>query len=327
MKELFIIRDKLNHIFREYETWFLIFAKFIGMLFVFSYVNSELGYFTALDSIAVNVLLSLICSIIPGSFSVFIVALVILAHMVKLSVLLSLLVLVVMVVLYLMFLKFAPEQSVVLLAVPVLMQYDLHYMVPVLAGMFFSPYAVVPAVIGMFMVRFLKYTCEASAMTGTGMSFNLDGMVAALNSIAGQITADREIWFYAIIAAVTMAVIFMLSQLSFDYAWYAAIAAGAVSEIVVTFLCAAVLGIEVRIAGVIIGTLLGMILAVILQFMKCAVDYSRKEYVQFEDDDYYYYVKAVPKISVSQSEVNTLKLNIHGKSAQKEVTTSQQDEE
>jgi hypothetical protein len=31
------------------------------------------------------------------------------------------------------------------------------------------------------------------------------------------------------------------------------------------------------------------------------VDYTRIENVQFEDDDYYYYVKAVPKVTVSDS--------------------------
>lgn len=313
MKELFIVREKVNHFIREYETWFLIIAKFIGMMFVFTYVNSELGYFEILNSISVNVLLSLICSILPGSFSVFIVAAVIMAHMVKLSVLLAMLVLVVMVILYLLFLKFASDQSAVLLAVPVLMQYDMHYLIPVLAGMFFTPYAVVPAVIGLFMVKFLKYTCEASAMTGTGMSFNLDGMIAVLNSIIGQITVDRDVWLYAIIGVATMSVIFVIRQFSFDYAWYVAIAAGGVTEIIATFLCAAALGVDVRIVSVIIGTAVGVLLAVVLQFMKCAVDYSRKEYVQFEDDDYYYYVKAIPKISVSQPEMNTVKLNIRKK--------------
>lgn len=332
MKELFVMRDKINHVIREYETWFLIIAKFIGMMFVFTYVNSELGYFEALNSMVMNVLLSLICSIVPGSFLVFIVAAVILAHMVKLSVLLSLLVVVVMIIVYLLFLKFAPEQSAVLLAVPVLMQYDLHFMIPVLAGMFFSPYAAVPAVIGLFMVKFLGYTCEASSMTGTGMSFNLDGLLAALNSIIGQITSDREVWLYVIIAAVTMAVIYVIGQFSFDYAWYVAIAAGAVAEIISAFLCAAALGVNVHIAGVIIGTILGAALAVVLQFMKCAVDYSRKEYVQFEDDDYYYYVKAIPKISVSQTEMNTVKLNAGKKTAKagtarKKVINSQDDEE
>ena len=32
------------------------------------------------------------------------------------------------------------------------------------------------------------------------------------------------------------------------------------------------------------------------------MDYTRTEKVQFEDDDYYYYVKAVPKIKVTVSD-------------------------
>ena len=33
------------------------------------------------------------------------------------------------------------------------------------------------------------------------------------------------------------------------------------------------------------------------------MDYSRVEKVQFEDDEYYYYVKAVPKLSVTAPEI------------------------
>ncbi len=32
------------------------------------------------------------------------------------------------------------------------------------------------------------------------------------------------------------------------------------------------------------------------------VDYSRAEYLQYEDDEYYYYVKAIPKMRISRPE-------------------------
>lgn len=309
MTEIFVMRDRINRFVKEYETWFLIIAKFIGMMFVFSCVNSQLGYFEVLNNPMVNILLALICSIIPGSFSVFIVAAVIAAHMVKLSVLLAVLTVVVMLIVYLMFLKFAPGQSVVLLAVPVLMQYNLHYMIPILAGMYFSPYAVVPAVIGLFMVKFLGYACAAVSMTGTGMSINLEGATEAISTIFGQLADDKSIWSYAIAAAVTMTVVYLISQLSFDYAWYAAIVAGAAAEIIVTFFCAAAFGTELNIIMTNVGIIIGTLLAVFLQFMKCAVDYSRKEYIQFEDDDYYYYVKAVPKMNIAAPDVKVQKIN------------------
>ena len=55
--------------------------------------------------------------------------------------------------------------------------------------------------------------------------------------------------------------------------------------------------------------LLSLLLAVVLQFFVFNVDYSRTEKVQFEDDEYYYYVKAVPKIVVSKPEKKVKQIN------------------
>ena len=40
----------------------------------------------------------------------------------------------------------------------------------------------------------------------------------------------------------------------------------------------------------------------IAEFFFLSVDYSRTETLQFEDDEYYYYVKAVPKVGVTLPE-------------------------
>ena len=46
-----------------------------------------------------------------------------------------------------------------------------------------------------------------------------------------------------------------------------------------------------------------VIIAEILEFFLFHVDYSRTENLQFEDDEYYYYVKAVPKMSIARKDV------------------------
>ena len=50
----------------------------------------------------------------------------------------------------------------------------------------------------------------------------------------------------------------------------------------------------------VIGAVISAAIVKLLQFFIFNVDYSRTEYVQFEDDEYYYYVKAVPKIAVAK---------------------------
>ena len=56
-------------------------------------------------------------------------------------------------------------------------------------------------------------------------------------------------------------------------------------------------------------------MAFVLKFLFFNVDYTRVERVQFEDDEYYYYVKAVPKISVTQSKKQIKQFNRKTKSA------------
>ena len=57
-------------------------------------------------------------------------------------------------------------------------------------------------------------------------------------------------------------------------------------------------------------TVLSIAIVFVLQFFILAVDYSRTEYTQFEDDDYYYYVKAVPKIKVTATDVRVKHINV-----------------
>lgn len=59
---------------------------------------------------------------------------------------------------------------------------------------------------------------------------------------------------------------------------------------------------DISIIGLILGSIVSVLLVKVLQFFVFNVDYSRTEMVQFEDDEYYYYVKAVPKNTVATPE-------------------------
>ena len=52
------------------------------------------------------------------------------------------------------------------------------------------------------------------------------------------------------------------------------------------------------------------------------MDYSRTEKVQFEDDDYYYYVKAVPKMTVAAQTKTVKKINTQSRTASSKTNSS-----
>ena len=59
----------------------------------------------------------------------------------------------------------------------------------------------------------------------------------------------------------------------------------------------------------ILGVILGAGVSYICSIVFFALDYNRTEYVQYEDDEYYYYVKAVPKITVASEDVTVKHIN------------------
>ena len=51
--------------------------------------------------------------------------------------------------------------------------------------------------------------------------------------------------------------------------------------------------------GFIIGFVINILYTFLLLTLVLSMDYKRTEEVQFEDDDYYYFVKAIPKVAIS----------------------------
>ncbi len=85
---------------------------------------------------------------------------------------------------------------------------------------------------------------------------------------------------------------------------------GALLDVLVMLFGDLMYNTNLSIAGLIVGSVVSVALAKILEFFVFNVDYSRTEYVQFEDDEYYYYVKAVPKNTVTapQKRVKTIRV-------------------
>jgi hypothetical protein len=117
--------------------------------------------------------------------------------------------------------------------------------------------------------------------------------------------------FVTIVAFVaTRFVVYFIRRLSVDYAWMIAIVTGALLDILILLFGDLMYNIELSIVGLIVGSIVAVLLAKLIEFFAFNVDYSRTELVQFEDDEYYYYVKAVPKNAVAtpQKRVKTIRV-------------------
>ena len=78
--------------------------------------------------------------------------------------------------------------------------------------------------------------------------------------------------------------------------------AGTLTFFTVNMMGCLIFGRAGDIVGLVIGTLISVFIAVCVKFFLFQVDYARSMSVQFEDGDYYYYVKAIPKIKKGRDE-------------------------
>ena len=70
-----------------------------------------------------------------------------------------------------------------------------------------------------------------------------------------------------------------------------------------------IMQVRISLLDLVIGTAVSVLIALLVEFFVFSVDYSRTEYAQFEDDEYYYYVKAVPKMSIAIPDKKVKKIN------------------
>jgi len=141
-------------------------------------------------------------------------------------------------------------------------------------------------------------------LTGSSMAEMADRFIQIVKNVFG----NELMWVMVAAFAAAILVVFILKNLSVDYSWSIAIVAGVITQLAVIFIGDFNFNLPVSAGSMIFGIVASVVIALIYQFFVFAVDYTRTEYLQYEDDDYYYYVKAVPKLTVSAPDVKVQRI-------------------
>ena len=94
----------------------------------------------------------------------------------------------------------------------------------------------------------------------------------------------------------------LIRRMDIEHAWTIALTSGLLVEAIGLIVGYVLLGISGKTVGVIIGSLISGVIAFLIEFLFFNLDYSRTEKLQFEDDEYYYFVKAIPKSLVTEKD-------------------------
>ena len=312
MTALLEFKQKIKGIYAQYEMYLLPLLKFVLALVYFSWINTNMGYMTALDNIFIVLILSLICCILPSGMMIFAGFALMVGHCYALGIEVAAFLLVLILFMMILFLRFSSGKNIVLVFTPLAFAFDIPVLLPIGCGLLSSAVSALPAAGGVIIYYFVR-TVRIQSQALLGMDSDIVGKLTLLSD---SLMKNGEMWLTLIAFIVVVLAVNLIRTRMFDYAWRIAIVAGGVIYIVIMLAGSMSLGISISVFSLIIYTVVAVLVGIILEFFVFGGDYTRTERLEYEDDDYYYYVKAVPKALVATSERSIKKIN--GESAREE---------
>lgn len=296
MTTLLVAKQMLLSIYSKYEAYITPLLKFLLALVTLLTINERLGYMESLGRMALVLIVALMCSFMPTNFIVLADAAFVLLHIYAFSMECAAVVGVGFLLLFLLYLRFSPKDTVVVALTPLCFLLRIPYVIPLSMGLVGTPASAVSVACGVTVYYMLHYVVGnetvIAAMTEEAMS-------AKFRIIIDGLLKNKEMAVTVGAFAFTVLVVYLLRRLSMDYAWTIAMVAGAVVNMMSLLIGDLLFDTNQSLVNLILGTVLAFLFTLVLQFFVFDLDYSRTEKVQFEDDEYYYYVKAVPKVTVA----------------------------
>lgn len=300
MMGLLVFKEKLKRFYGKYDMYITPLVKFLVGATAFYLINSNIGFMTKLKNPLILLVMGLVASFVPYGMTAFFAGCMILAHVSQVSLEVALIILVLMLVVMMLYYGFRPGDGYLLLLTPMMFFLKIPYVVPLLVGLSGSLVSVVPVCCGVCVYYILMYLKQnAGVLAGSSMSEMAERFIQIVKNVFG----NELMWVMAAAFAAAILVVFIIKNMSVDYSWSIAIIAGVITQLVIIFIGDYNFNLPVTVGPMVLGILASVILALIYQFFVFAVDYTRTEYLQYEDDEYCYYVKAVPKIAVSAPDV------------------------
>lgn len=311
MTTLVEIKQLIKGFYIRYEMWITPLWKFLLSFIAISAINSNIGFMAAIKPAPIVIMCALLCSFMPVNFMVFVTSIFVLAHVYAISIETLGVTLVLFLLMFLLYFRFGPGDTVILILTPLLFMLNVPYLMPLAVGLLAGPMSIGALSCGIVVHYLLTYVKSNAATMGVNSVANGEDteIIVQLRTFLTGFLMNKTMWVMIAGFAVVLFVVWLLRRLPVDHSWKIAILGGAVTNLVILMAGDFMYDIQLPFFGVVLGTVFSALLCFILEFFFFQLDYSRTERVQFEDDDYYYYVKAVPKVTLAEPEHKVKKIN------------------
>lgn len=292
-------RAKVCALYQKFQYAIDLIFKFFVSFFVLKILNSVIGYNPKLCQTYIVGALSILCAFTPAAFLAFVCLALTVIHVYAVNQVLAVFVAVILVVLYCFFLRFSPKHAYIMIAMPIMEMFGIPCFVPLMAGLTTAPVTIFPMACGIFFKYLLDVTKDSVSIMVDLTNLDTDNLLLLVLKIVDDLFKRKEMLYLMALYAAVELVVFIIRVLKFNFSFEISIFMGVAVNILGNLLFASKLKTGVPTGKMVMFSIIaGLLVMLIYSFIRI-LDYTAVERVQFEDDDYYYYVRAVPKIKTA----------------------------
>ena len=311
MEQILIIREAIIKFYKKFEIFILPVLKFLLGYFIFSAI-AGIGYsMEAFDVItkpsirlSYTMLMSILFTILPISIGYVLITFNIIVQFSANYEIAAIIGSVLLLAIF-FYSRLGGKEKWLILFMFLSLYFKIPYIIPLIAGLYFGIQSAVPITIGVFLWEFYPLAFDLVNVEKPKAASILD-----IPESFGQIISffidtvkNNDRWMVtAFVFILVTVIVYAASKMDVDYAKEIAIAMGTVINIISFIFLRLAIGYEINIASLFILSLLSCAIVLVIKFFDIALNYQGTERVEFEDDDNYYYVRVVPKITMAKKE-------------------------
>ena len=301
MAQLVYFKEWLTTLYKRHVEIILPILKLLFAFFALSMFQRMFYYNEFIDKPWVFLAVSAVQAFLPISFLYYAISILIMINLWNVSMDIFLGFVIFFIICSLAFIRVDKKHAIIIIATVLLFYLKLEYLLPVLLGMSVGFGAILPAAAGIVTYFLSVYMTDVSTLltTSTSSSFGM-----GLQRIVNLILIDKKLLVLLVTFALIIFITTLLCHIFYERAWMFAIFVGNIAMVLLLLFGRLIFELDYTIWRLFLEVILGIGCCYIYRFFRGIGDVSRIEKVSFEDDEYFYYVKAVPKIKVTEKNRN-----------------------
>ena len=306
MNFLLQMRERFLKYYETHDTLVRFLFRFAMLLISLSVVTYMIGFASILCMPLVIVAISVAGAFGKNYVQILIVSSVITIHLYAISSELETVVLCIFAISYLVVFRFAPRAVNAVLLTFMCFALQIPYVLPIVIALYVPVSCLFSVNMGILMYYILRNVSKFELNLTRDIMENSSN---ALLFVANHILNNKEMLIMMVSFTIIIVVVGIIRNSSLNNAWRLATVVGTIVQLFLIVILYFIWRVDTPIIMFIIETAIALFIGLMSSIFTFNASYAKTERLEFEDDDYYYYVKAVPKIKVSVDNIKVTHIN------------------